>query len=32
MGFAEVARTAHAGYDHATSITYRRPLRGKSTA
>jgi len=32
MGFVEVARTAHAGYDRATSITYQRPLRGKSTA
>ncbi len=26
MGFIEVARTAHAGYDRPTSITYRRPL------
>jgi GNAT superfamily N-acetyltransferase len=26
MGFVEVARTAHAGYDRPTSITYRRPL------
>lgn len=26
MGFTELARTAHEGYDHPTSITYRRPL------
>ena len=26
MGFTELARTAHAGYDRPTSITYRRPL------
>ena len=26
MGFAEVGRTAHAGYDRPTSITFRRPL------
>lgn len=26
MGFQEVGRTAHAGYDRATSITYRRAV------
>jgi ribosomal protein S18 acetylase RimI-like enzyme len=26
MGFVEVARTAHPGYDRPTSITYRRPV------
>ena len=26
MGFAEVGRTAHAGHDRPTSITYRRPV------
>jgi GNAT superfamily N-acetyltransferase len=26
MGFSELARTAHEGYDRPTSITYRRPL------
>ena len=26
MGFAEVARTAHAGYDRPTSITYELPV------
>ncbi|MGA1181653.1 MAG: GNAT family N-acetyltransferase, partial [Marivivens sp.] len=26
MGFTELARTAHEGYDRPTSITYRRPL------
>jgi len=26
MGFVELARTAHEGYDRPTSITYRRPL------
>lgn len=26
MGFSEVARTAHAGYDRPTSITYQRML------
>jgi ribosomal protein S18 acetylase RimI-like enzyme len=26
LGFAEVARTAHPGYDRPTSITYRRSL------
>jgi ribosomal protein S18 acetylase RimI-like enzyme len=26
MGFVEVGRTAHAGYDRPTSITYRRPV------
>lgn len=26
MGFTEIARTAHEGYDRPTSITYRRPL------
>ncbi len=26
MGFAEIARTAHPGYDRPTSITYRRRL------
>lgn len=26
LGFREVARTAHAGYDRPTAITYRRPL------
>lgn len=26
LGFAEVARTAHPGYDHPTSITYRRAV------
>ncbi len=26
MGFIEVARTAHPGYDRPTSITYRRPV------
>lgn len=26
-GFAEVARTAHAGYDHPTSITFERPVQ-----
>lgn len=25
LGFVETARTAHAGYDRPTSITYRRP-------
>lgn len=32
MGFAEVARTAHDGYARVTSITYRRAVRGMSTA
>ncbi|MBN8630972.1 MAG: GNAT family N-acetyltransferase [Rhodobacterales bacterium] len=26
MGFVETGRTAHAGYDRPTSITYRRPV------
>jgi ribosomal protein S18 acetylase RimI-like enzyme len=26
MGFVEAGRTAHAGYDRPTSITYRRPV------
>jgi GNAT superfamily N-acetyltransferase len=26
MGFAEIGRTAHAGYSHPTSITYRRMI------
>lgn len=26
MGFAETARTAHAGYDRPTSVTMRKPL------
>jgi GNAT superfamily N-acetyltransferase len=26
LGFAETGRTAHAGYDRPTSITFRRPL------
>jgi len=26
MGFVEVARTAHPGYDRPTSITFRRPV------
>jgi ribosomal protein S18 acetylase RimI-like enzyme len=26
MGFEEVGRTAHPGYDRPTSITYRRPV------
>lgn len=26
MGFVEVGRTAHPGYDRPTSITYRRPV------
>ena len=26
LGFAEVARTAHAGFDRPTSITFRRPV------
>lgn len=26
LGFAEVARTAHPGYDRPTSITFRRPV------
>ena len=26
MGFTELARTSHEGYDRPTSITYRRPL------
>lgn len=26
LGFREVARTAHAGYDRPTAITYRKPL------
>jgi ribosomal protein S18 acetylase RimI-like enzyme len=26
LGFAEVARTAHPGYAHPTSITFRRPV------
>lgn len=26
LGFTELARTAHEGYDRPTSITYRRPL------
>ena len=28
LGFSEIARTAHAGYDRTTSITYRRPVPG----
>lgn len=28
LGFVEVGRTAHAGYDRPTSITYRRPVAG----
>ena len=27
MGFTETGRTAHAGHDRPTSITYRRPVR-----
>ena len=26
LGFVEVARTAHPGYDRPTSITFRRPV------
>ncbi|MCU4651927.1 GNAT family N-acetyltransferase [Roseibacterium sp. SDUM158016] len=26
LGFVEIGRTAHAGYDRPTSITFRRPL------
>jgi GNAT superfamily N-acetyltransferase len=26
LGFQEIARTAHAGYDRPTSITFRKPL------
>jgi len=32
MGFVEVARTGHDGYARVTSITYRRAVRGMSTA
>lgn len=32
MGFAESARTAHAGHDRPTSITYRRPVTAASSA
>lgn len=32
LGFTEGARTAHRGYDHPTSITYRRPVPRGSTA
>lgn len=32
LGFTETGRTAHPGYDHPTSITFRRPVPAESPA